>query len=95
MASTVVSPADQAHSPRPSVSTAQRSDSQISRAGTMVAQKRPSLVYGALLSNVAPAFRERVPLQEKEKDGLVYKNAFSGFEAVELIAYVIRTSDRN
>lgn len=95
MASTVVSPSDQAHSPRPSVSTAQRSDSQISRAGTMVAQKRPSLVYGALLSNVATAFRERVPLQEKEKDGLVYKNAFSGFDAVELIAYVIRTSDRN
>lgn len=99
MASTVVSPSDN-HSPRPSVASttggiAQRSDSQNTRTGTMVAQKRPSLVYGALLSNVAAAFRDRVPLQEKEKDGLVYKNAFSGYEAVELIAYIIRTSDRN
>ncbi|KAF2165449.1 hypothetical protein M409DRAFT_24298 [Zasmidium cellare ATCC 36951] len=94
MASTVVSPSDN-HSPRPSVGNAQRSDSQLTRTGTMVAQKRPSLVYGALLSNVASAFRDRVPLQEKEKDGLVYKNAFSGYEAVELIAYIIRTSDRN
>ncbi|KAK4503105.1 hypothetical protein PRZ48_006532 [Zasmidium cellare] len=94
MASSVVSPSDN-HSPRPSVGNAQRSDSQITRTGTMVAQKRPSLVYGALLSNVASAFRERVPLQEVEKDGLVYKNAFSGYEAVELIAYIIRTSDRN
>ena len=61
----------------------------------MVAQKRPSLVYGALLSNVAQAFRERISVSEKEKDSLVYKNAFSGYEAVDLIAYIIRTSDRN
>jgi len=61
----------------------------------MVAQKRPSLVYGALLSKVATAFRERIAIGEKEKDGLVYKNAFTGYEAVELIAYIIRTSDRN
>ena len=25
----------------------------------------------------------------------MYKNAFSGYEAVDLIAYIIRTSDRN
>lgn len=92
MASTIVPPDNQ--SPRPSVGNT-RSDSQLSRAGTMVAQKRPSLVYGALLSNVASAFRERVAVQEKEKDGLLYTNAFSGYEAVELIAYIIRTSDRN
>lgn len=61
----------------------------------MVAQKRPSLVYGALLSKVAQAFRERTAIGEKEKDGLVYKNAFTGYEAVELIAFIIRTSDRN
>ncbi|KAI7063630.1 citron like protein, partial [Hortaea werneckii] len=61
----------------------------------MVAQKRPSLVYGALLSNVAQAFRERIAMTEKEKDGLVYKSAFSGYEAVDLISYIIRTSDRN
>ncbi|KAK1085767.1 RHO1 GDP-GTP exchange protein 2 [Friedmanniomyces endolithicus] len=96
MASTIVSPPTlDTQSPRPSVSGATRSNSQTTQASTMVAQKRPSLVYGALLSNVASAFRERVPLVEKEKDGLVYKNAFSGYEAVELIAYIIRTSDRN
>lgn len=61
----------------------------------MVAQKRPSLVYGALLSKVAQAFHERIGVSEKEKDGLVYKNAFTGYDAVELIAYIIRTSDRN
>ena len=97
MASTVVSPGGVADgaSPRPSVSGAHRTNSQATANSTMVAQKKPSLVYGALLSNVASAFRERVAMTEKEKDGLVYKNAFSGYEAVELIAYIIRTSDRN
>jgi hypothetical protein len=67
----------------------------MTQGSTMVAQKRPSLVYGAMLSNVAQAFRERVAVSEREKDGLVYQNAFTGYEAVELIAYIIRTSDRN
>ena len=93
MASTVVASAD-SHGRRPSVGGGNRSNSE-GNSRTMVAQKRPSLVYGALLSNVATAFRERVAVSEKEKDGLVYKNAFSGYEAVELIAYIIRTSDRN
>ncbi|KAI5362082.1 Putative DH domain, DEP domain, CNH domain, pleckstrin domain, PH-like domain superfamily [Septoria linicola] len=88
MASTAVSP-NEPHRQ----GSMPRSDSQ--RTGTMVAQKRPSLVYGAMLSNVASAFRDRVPLRDQIKDGLEYKNAFTGFEAVELIAYVIRTSDRN
>ena len=98
LASTVVSPTETPSVRRPSISTnqAQRSNSAAnSQASTMVAQKRPSLVYGALLSNVAHAFRERVQTSEKEKDGLFYKSAFSGYEAVELIAFIIRTSDRN
>lgn len=96
MASTVMSPIlDADNSPRPSLTpSATRSNSQMT-GSTMVAQKRPSLVYGALLSKVAQAFRERIALGEKEKDGLMYKNAFTGYEAVELIAYIIRTSDRN
>ncbi|KAF2155722.1 citron like protein [Myriangium duriaei CBS 260.36] len=86
---------EEAASPRPSMGgTTARSNSQLT-GSTMVAQKRPSLVYGALLSRVAQAFRERIAVVEKEKDGLVYKNAFTGYEAVELIAYIIRTSDRN
>ncbi|KAI6823766.1 citron like protein [Hortaea werneckii] len=100
MASTVASPyamagAADGTSPRPSVSGAHRTNSQATATSTMVAQKRPSLVYGALLSNVAQAFRERIAMTEKEKDGLVYKSAFSGYEAVDLISYIIRTSDRN
>lgn len=92
MASTVMGADGQA--PRPSHNST-RSNSQMTQASTMVAQKKPSLVYGALLAHVANAFRERVSLGEKEKDGLVYKNAFTGYEAVDLIAYIIRTSDRN
>ncbi|PNS17970.1 hypothetical protein CAC42_3929 [Sphaceloma murrayae] len=103
MASTMTSPSlnyDESTSPRPSQPPSQtstmttRSNSQLT-GSTMVAQKRPSLVYGALLSRVAQTFRERIAIGEKEKDGLVYKNAFTGYEAVELIAYIIRTSDRN
>ena len=96
MASTA-SHSDHQSDRRPSVtSNAQRSNSGLtSQASTMVAQKRPSLVYGAMLSHVANAFRERVQISEKEKDGLVYKNAFNGYEAVDLIAFIIRTSDRN
>jgi hypothetical protein len=94
MASTITPHADY-QSPRPSASITQRSNSQMTSSSTMVAQKRPSLVYGALLSNVAAAFRERVAVSDKEKDGLMYSDAFSGYEAVELIAYIIRTSDRN
>ncbi|KYG46662.1 hypothetical protein M433DRAFT_64713 [Acidomyces richmondensis BFW] len=97
MASTTVSPGTDNSSPRPAQtsSSSQRTSSQATQGSTMVAQKKPSLVYGALLSNVAQAFRERITLTEKEKDGLVYKNAFSGYDAVDLIAYIIRTSDRN
>jgi hypothetical protein len=94
MASTIASPGEHP-SPRPAGAGAQRSNSQMTQGSTMVAQKRPSLVYGAMLSNVAQAFRERVAVSEREKDGLVYQNAFTGYEAVELIAYIIRTSDRN
>ncbi|WPH03234.1 rho1 guanine nucleotide exchange factor 1 [Acrodontium crateriforme] len=96
MASTIAPTVD-GHSSKPSVSGigATRSNSAATQASTMVAQKRPSLVYGALLSNVATAFRERIAVAEKEKDGLVYKNSFTGEEAVVLIAYIIRTSDRN
>ena len=98
MASTIVSPTEVQMPARSGTGTTVRSNSQTqnnSQAGTMVAQKRPSLVYGAMLSNVAHAFKDRITVSEKEKDNLIYKNAFSGYEAVDLIAYIIRTSDRN
>lgn len=65
------------------------------RQGQAGAPKERPLVYPALLSRVAEVFRERIVPGEKDKDGLVYQSAFTGAEAVELIAYIIRTSDRN
>jgi hypothetical protein len=44
---------------------------------------------------VAEAFRERIPLADRVKDGLTYKDAFDGRDAVDRIAYIIKTTDRN
>ena len=44
---------------------------------------------------MAQAFRERIPITDRVKDGLTYKDAFDGREAVDKIAYVIKTTDRN
>jgi hypothetical protein len=91
MASTVVSPG------------AERSDSMVKQNGIQktesqrvaVASRRAPLVYPALLSRVADCFRSRINLDELSKDGLDYKNSFTGEDAVTLIAYIIKTTDRN
>lgn len=57
--------------------------------------KRAPMVYPALLSRVADAFRQRITLTDRSKDGLSYKDAFLGCDAVDVIAYIIRTTDRN
>lgn len=57
-------------------------------------QKSP-LVYPALLSRVADCFREKTTIGDRTKNGLTYKNAFSGAEAVDVISYIIKTTDRN
>ena len=44
---------------------------------------------------MADIFRDKVPLTDKEKDGLLYKSAFSGTEAVDVIAYIMQTTDRS
>lgn len=59
------------------------------------AQSRAPLVYPALLSRVADVFRERISAGDRTKNDLSYKFAFSGSEAVDLIAYIIKTTDRN
>jgi hypothetical protein len=59
------------------------------------ARKSKPLVYPALLSRVADVFREGMPLAEYQKNGLSYQNAFPGSKAVDLIAHIIRTQDRN
>lgn len=62
---------------------------------TTVAPRRAPLVYPALLSRVADVFQERIGVGERIKNDLTYKNAFTGGEAVDLICYVIKTTDRN
>jgi RHO1 GDP-GTP exchange protein 1/2 len=57
--------------------------------------RKTPIVYPALLSRVAHAFRERIPITDRVKDGLTYKDSFDGREAVDKIAYIIKTTDRN
>ncbi|OTB01800.1 hypothetical protein M426DRAFT_63312 [Hypoxylon sp. CI-4A] len=59
------------------------------------AKIRPPLVYPALLSRVAECFRQKIITGERTKNELTYKNAFSGSEAVDVLSYIIRTTDRN
>ena len=94
MASTIVPSerSDSMLSHRPSMA---KSGSQTSQGTALQASKKSPLVYPALLSRVATAFRERITVGERHKDELSYQNAFSGAEAVDLISYIIRTTDRN
>ena len=84
--------ADSMMSSRPSL---QPQSSSASNSGNTVVQRRSPLVYPALLSRVADAFQERIGLGDRSKNDLAYKNAFTGSEAVDLIAYIIKTTDRN
>lgn len=68
---------------------------QSSSQTTAVSQRKSPLVYPALLSRVANAFQERIGVGDRTKNDLSYKNAFTGAEAVDLIAYIIKTTDRN
>jgi hypothetical protein len=56
---------------------------------------RPPLVYPALLSRVGECFRQKIITGDRTKNELTYKNAFSGSEAVDVLSYIIRTTDRN
>jgi hypothetical protein len=90
MASTIVpSPSERTDSlqHRPSVAKSVSS-------GTERRQKSP-LVYPALLSRVGECFRDKITVGDRTKNGLTYKNAFSGAEAVDVISYIIKTTDRN
>ncbi|KAJ7587999.1 CNH-domain-containing protein [Mycena floridula] len=62
---------------------------------SMVRARKSPIVYPAILSRVAEAFRDRITLADRPKDGLTYKAAFDGREAVDKIAYIIKTTDRN
>lgn len=59
------------------------------------ARIRPPIVYPALLSRVAECFRHKIVTGDRTKNELTYKNAFSGAEAVDVLSWIIRTTDRN
>lgn len=92
MASTIVPSAEPSDSlqHRPSVQKGSSSSSAV-----ISAQSRAPLVYPALLSRVAEVFRERIPAGDRNKNELSYTAAFTGGEAVDLISYIIKTTDRN
>ena len=93
MASTVISSSEQkdALQHRPSLSKPTSSSSS----AVISAQNRAPLVYPALLSRVADVFRERIAAGDRNKNELSYTFAFTGGEAVDLISYIIKTTDRN
>ena len=66
-----------------------------SASGTGEKRQKTPLVYPALLSRVAECFREKTAVGDRTKNDLTYKNAFSGAEAVDIISYIIKTTDRN
>ncbi|EXJ63149.1 hypothetical protein A1O7_03594 [Cladophialophora yegresii CBS 114405] len=70
-------------------------NSSHSSGGQTIVQRKSPLVYPALLSRVATAFQERIGAGDRTKNDLTYKSAFTGAEAVDLIAYIIKTTDRN
>lgn len=90
MASTII-PQDQSDSlqHRPSVANSVSSGS-----GRPRVNKAP-LVYPALLSRVGECFRQKIVVGDRTKNDLTYKHAFSGSEAVDVISYIIKTTDRN
>jgi hypothetical protein len=90
----------------PSIAPSDRTDSQTlvhrpSVSGSAngerppTAKIRPPIVYPALLSRVAECFRRKIVVGDRTKNELTYKNAFSGAEAVDVLSYIIRTTDRN
>ncbi|AOA64321.1 Rho GDP/GTP exchange factor [Komagataella phaffii CBS 7435] len=62
---------------------------------TIVTSSKKASVYPAMLSRVARKFQETITLGIKVKDGLEYKDSFTGVEAVDVICRLIRTTDRN
>ncbi len=93
MASTIVPPSI---APSDSQTLVQRTSTTTSNGERPPTAKiRPPIVYPALLSRVAECFRQKIVTGDRTKNELTYKNAFSGAEAVDVLSYIIRTTDRN
>ena len=93
MASTIVPPSERSDSLKHSPSI--QKNASTANSAVISAQSRAPLVYPALLSRVADVFRERISAGDRNKNELSYKFAFTGAEAVDLISYIIKTTDRN
>ena len=92
MASTLTPDRTDSLQHRPTMS---KTNGSISSGTVPSAQWKSPLVYPALLSRVAEAFLSRIEAGDRQKNALTHKAAFSGKEAVDLIAYIIKTADRN
>ncbi|KAG0267569.1 RHO1 GDP-GTP exchange protein 2 [Actinomortierella ambigua] len=57
--------------------------------------RKSPVVYPALLSRVAEAFVQRIITSPRIKDSIEYKDCFDGRDAVDKIAFIIKTTDRN
>ncbi|KAI9015687.1 hypothetical protein CLU79DRAFT_707318 [Phycomyces nitens] len=53
-----------------------------------------AIVYGALISAVAQEFQQRIIQSDRVKNGIEYKGAFDGKEAVDKLALILNTYDR-
>ena len=92
MATTIAPERSDSLQHRPSLS---KNAASTNSSSTVSPQMRSPLVYPALLSRVAAAFISRIEAGDRQKNSLEHKTAFTGKEAVDLIAYVIKTPDRN
>ncbi|CAG8443677.1 6433_t:CDS:10 [Acaulospora morrowiae] len=76
-------------------SSANSDISSPSSPSSTIGKQHAPIVYPALLSLVAEAFRSRVNLSNRTKDNIEYKDCFDGRDAVDKIAFIIKTTDRN
>ncbi|KAH3685785.1 hypothetical protein WICPIJ_003248 [Wickerhamomyces pijperi] len=71
------------------------SSSSLASRTIVTTSARPPKVYPALLSRVATLFKQIIVTNQHNKDGLEYRDSFTGSQAVDAISYIIRTTDRN
>lgn len=84
-----------AHTPTQSNHQRSSTSKSIDSERPPTAKMRSPLVYPALLSRVGECFARKIITGEYTKNELTYKNAFTGSEAVDVLSYIIRTTDRN
>lgn len=76
------------------IHSSRRTPSVLSNARNPYTTRKP-LVYPAILSKVSNKFKKLIQLGEHKKDGLVYRDAFTGSQAVDTLCYILKNSDRN